>query len=428
MITMRTTACGTTSTRAKPELLTPSRFFIEGLGEEAERTTPVAWHSVGIPFDLEGEIADRIRSACLRRPYLSVRDELSRSRLVRAGVENEIAVVPDSALLLNRLFSGELLQRRLGYLKSIRAFPAESPPLVVQGSRALLPYADEIGRSLAYGLGGSDIPVLLLETGPCHGDGEFADAIAPFLPVGNVYRLPQAFVVEDVVAAIAHSRGFIGSSLHGSITAFVFDVPFSIINLSGYTKLAAFAEMAGAEAVLVSSPTDLSPSLARILAGEKARSDIRPLVGRIDAHFDHLTDLAMTAARVRRVESPATSSSNDVLRTALLDAEHRYESLRTAYDARGRSLLRERVRLMSLIEKHERTDGLQHVLDELARAQANLAGAHGEIERLSDDLARAESAYHAADQMMSLMRETRVFRYSAPLRRVWARMRATAFR
>ena len=81
---------------------------------------------------------------------------------------------------------------------------------------------------------------------------------------------------------------------------------------------------------------------------------------------------------------PCDTSSNAELRSALFEAEHRYESLRTAYDARGRSLLRERIRLMSLIEKHERTNGLQHVLDQLERTQASLA--------------RAESAYHTADQ------------------------------
>ena len=99
----------------------------------------------------------------------------------------------------------------------------------------------------------------------CHGDGEFADAIAPFLPIGPTYRLPQAFVVEDVVAAIAHSRGFVGSSLHGSITAFVFDMPFSILNLSGYTKLAAFAAMAGSEPR--SSLSDRSQSIPRARPG-----------------------------------------------------------------------------------------------------------------------------------------------------------------
>jgi polysaccharide pyruvyl transferase WcaK-like protein len=409
---------------SEAELLRPSRFFVEGLGE-AERATPVAWHSVGIPFDLEGEFADRIRAACSRRPYLSVRDEYSRSRLVRAGVEREIAVVPDSVLLLDRLFSREVLERRLGYLRSIGAFPAGRPPLVVQGSRVLLPYADEIGRSLAHVLGERDIPVLLLEIGPCHGDGEFADAIAPYLPNGSVFRLPQAFVVEDLVAAIAHSRGVVGSSLHGSITAFAFGIPFSIVNLAGFTKLSAFAEMAGAEATFVESPTDLGRSVARVLAGERARSDIRPLVDRVDTHFDHLADLALAAA-VRRqdAESPAASSSRDLLRSALDDAELRYESLRTAYDARGRSLLRERVRLMSLVENHERSNGLQHMQDELARAQASLVVAHRESEGLRTELARAEEAYRAAERTLALMRETRVFRYSAPFRRVWARIRA----
>ena len=151
---------------SEAERLRPSLFFIEGLGEQAERRTPVAWHSVGIPFDLEGELAERIRVACSRRPYVSVRDERSRARLIHAGVQSEVDVVPDSALLMRRLVPPDVLARRLDYLKAIHAFPDEGRPLVLQGSRALLPYADELGRCVATIVREQDIPVLLLETGP----------------------------------------------------------------------------------------------------------------------------------------------------------------------------------------------------------------------------------------------------------------------
>ena len=181
--TTSTTASGTTFRRSEAEHLRPSRFFIEGLGEQAERKTPVAWHSVGIPFELEGEFAERIRVACSRRPYVSVRDQRSRARLIRAGVQREVVVVPDSALLLRRLVPPDVLARRLDYLKAIHAFPDEGRPLVLQGSRALLPYADELGRSSR--------PWSASRTSPCcssrlscHGDGEFAEAIS-LLPAGR---------------------------------------------------------------------------------------------------------------------------------------------------------------------------------------------------------------------------------------------------
>lgn len=406
------------------ERLRPSQFFIEGLGEEAERRATVAWHSVGIPFDLEGEFAERVRAACQRRPYISVRDEGSRARLVRAGVERDVSVVPDSALVLKRLFAHDVLERRLGYLKAIRAFPTEGNPLALQGSRALLPHVEAIGRALAPMLEEEDVPVLLLETGPCHGDGEFADAISPYLPPDRTYRLPESVVVEDLVAAISHSRGFVGISLHGSITALAFDVPFAILDLVGYAKLSAFAQLVGAEAVHVTSSDDIASSVARVLARERSAADIRPLVARIDDHFDRLAELAEMSAKSRHGTNAVAAATGVPLRDARSDSELRYASLRTAYEARGRALVRERGRMMSLIERHERSDGLHHLADQLERSHARLAAAQEEIRRLHADLARART-FGLATRTRSFVR-SRVLRDDTPLGRVWGRMRGSS--
>ena len=78
----------------------PSDFFIE---------YPAVWHAVGIPFDFDAYEARVVREALAGREYVAVRDERSRTRLVAAGVTGEIAVVPDSAFLLDRLFPPETL-------------------------------------------------------------------------------------------------------------------------------------------------------------------------------------------------------------------------------------------------------------------------------------------------------------------------------
>ena len=48
--------------------------------------------------------------------------------------------------------------------------------------------------------------------------------------------------------------------------------------------------------------------------------------------------------------------------------------------------------MMSMIERHEQSDGLQHVLDQLERSRARLVAAQGEIGQLRADLARAGAA------------------------------------
>lgn len=403
--------------------LQPSRFFIEGLGEDVGATPPVAWHSVGIPFDLEGELARRVRDACAHRPYISVRDEHSRSRLVAAGVEREIAVVPDSALLIDRLFSKDLLAQRLEYLRAVGSYPAHGDaPLIVQGSRVLVPFADEIARALVHALANrKHVPILLLEAGPCHGDGEFADILAQFLPPERTYRMREGFVVEDVVAAIASAQGFLGLSLHGSLTAFACDVPFSTMNMVGYSKLSAWVEMAGAEATYITSIDQLGPAVERVLDGQRARGDLKPLRRAIDAHFDRIADLAQRRAQHQLRES----SELAVPTVALADSEQRDSLLRVAFEARGRALIRERARLVGLIEQCRRSQSLDEVRLDPEQTRARLTIALAEVERLQQDLRSAESAREAAEDAISLIEQTRLVRYSAPLRHVWSRVRAT---
>jgi len=370
------------------ERLRPSAFFIDGLGTELESHHPTAWHSVGIPFDFEGDEAERIRSALKTRAYVSVRDHLSRERLLRTGVEREIAVAPDSAFLVARILPERLLEKRLAYLRGIDSYPGDGePPLVVQANRAFLPHVDALGPALAAGLEDHPgVPIVLLEAGPCHGDGEFADAIAPFI-TGRVHRMPEGATVEDVVAAIASARGFVGSSLHGNIVSFAYGVPSAILNLLAYSKLDGFAALVQREEALVTSPIDIARAVRGILMQVPGHDDVRLVTPRIDAHFDALAEIAERSAAERVQASPpaARSSSAD----ALASAKEREAVLQRAFEARGRRLVEQRLRLVEQVEA-------------LAVGDARLANARGEIGRL---------------------KESRMFRYTQPLRTAYASLR-----
>jgi polysaccharide pyruvyl transferase WcaK-like protein len=408
--------------------LRPSAFFIDGPGPALEERCPVAWHSVGLPFDLEGEIAERVRSALERRAYVSVRDEISRERLVRAGVDREIAVVPDSALLVDRVVSEQQLERRLAYLRGIGSYPPSGRPLVVQGSRQLLPRVDDVARALTAALEeAGEVPILLLETGACHGDGEFADALEAVLP-RRVHRMPESPTVEDVVAAIVQSRGFAGLSLHGSLVAFARGLPTAILGLAGgYSKLAGFAALAGREDALVRSPDELLPALRRVLAGDGAGGDVAGLSRRIDAHFDVLAELAERSAAQR---SDGTGA----------DVASRGEAmLGRAFEGRGRRLVQQRLRLADEIEALERT--LREREERLAEVEAHAAARAEDAALATRRLAEVENAWSVATRRLAeveawaaataeehgrtkeelnRLQTSRLFRYTAPLRAAYA--------
>jgi len=350
-------------------LLRPSEYFVGGLGSKLERCCPVAWHAVGVPFELDGYARELVRSALPGRRYVSVRDEISRERLRQVVPDREIVLVPDSAFLLERLFSRDELEERRRRLRDKGEFPREARPLVLQGSVALLPFAASIADAAA----GIDCGVVLLSTGPCHGDDEFAAALAERLP--NAYRLGSDATLVDIAAAIAGASGFVGISLHGTITALVYDVPVVVVNPVGYTKLDGLAEVVGIPESVIHAVEELPEALRRL--DRSAPPQIAPLVQRVDAHFDALAEIAR--------ESVASRNG-----TAAIGARLAHLALRTAD------------------ERHE-----------LERQALDL-------ERHELDAVRAEQ--DALQRELHALRETRLFRYSEALQGAYDRLRGAAER
>jgi polysaccharide pyruvyl transferase WcaK-like protein len=264
------------------ERMAPSRYFVEGLGPLLEAACPVVWHGLGVPIEPTDEQALRLRDALGHRPYVSVRDEGSRARLAKAGVD-DVAVVPDSVLLLPRLLPRSPHRRRT---------------VVIQGCDLLVPYADDVAAGLArwWTRHPDHVPVLL-ETGRGRGDGDFADAIAPLLGRPS-YRVPATASVEDIAAVIGGSAVFVGSSLHGSITALAYDRPFVVVDIAPEPKLEAFAASVGATCRLARTGDEIADALDAPMPSLPLAS----LQARVDEHFDRIAALVSQARppRARR--------------------------------------------------------------------------------------------------------------------------------
>jgi lipopolysaccharide transport system ATP-binding protein len=390
-----------------PEELTdlgPSRYFIEGLGPELEAECPVLWHAVGLPFDIPSDQRLRYREALSGRPYVSVRDDISRERLAAAGVDRQVEVVPDPALLVNRLFPQELLDRRLRYLRAIGAYPVRGPALVVQGSRTLVESVPELAPAIAAVAEELGVPVAVVETGPSHGDGEFAEALAARLP-GETHRVTNVGV-EDLAAAIGASAGFIGNSLHGNITAFVYGRPHVILGMSGSSKLQGFAAMVEAEEALAERP-DAVPASFRAMAELGPRPDVLTgLQRRVEKGFDRLAEIARAAA-ARRIRPDAVARSAG-------EIDPHMTALYRAFEARGRRLALQRWRMADRVAEIDRQ--ARELAERLDRTEAQVA----ELKVRNEELDREVGGKQG--ELERLM-NTKTFRYTAGLRRGWARAR-----
>jgi hypothetical protein len=362
-------------------------FLVEGLGRELEEGCPIAWSAVSVAFDLEPEEAERLRPALAGRSYVSVRDETSRLRLRGAGIESEVALVPEPLLLLPRAFPPELLARRLEYLKHMEWYPRSGEPLVVQQSPALAEGADELAATVATALERSPIPVVLIDLGPGGGDSRLADALLrhPSVPI---FRLPADAAVSDLVAVLSHARAFLGTSVRASVACSAFGVPGLVVDRSFRTS--------SREAVL---------AIRRVLRAPRGTGAEPADLTKLDAHFDRLAGLA-EAGLVRRLRRVGVSEESLLAR--LRENERVLESWRTAYTARSQQVVDLRLRSATLGEKTQKLAAEVHALqEEAARRHHAWAAATAELaaEREQREMVSRELSSKLAESKSQARRE-----------------------
>ena len=297
---------------AEVELVQPSRWFLEGLGARREVACPVLWHAIGVPYDLDAAQAARVRAALAHRTPPVVRDARSRDRLLAAGVLPPVVVAPDSGLLVDRIFDPLDLARRRERL----GIPDGT--LVVQGCDLLVPSVVAIAASISRVAEAEGLEVTLVETGRCRGDGLFADALSAALGDRFHRRMPATADLADIAAVLASAALFVGSSLHGAITALVHRRPFVVVNLGDESKLRGFAASVGLEDHLVEDAAALEHAAARALARPVASSLVAGLQDAVDRHFDGLASGIVEAMEQRSPDERPPAPAAELAHTALL--------------------------------------------------------------------------------------------------------------
>jgi Polysaccharide pyruvyl transferase len=279
-------------------LLSIDRWFIDVLGA-SEAACPVAWHSPGVPVDLDADTAGRVRTALAGRAVVTVRDEPSRGRLEAAGVASAIEVVPDSAFLLPRVLAPERLAAHRDELRASGLYPDGGPVVVVQGNHTMSGLAPELARALRERV--PEARLVTVAVSPCHDDERFAAELAAAVD-GPTWSVPGDAPLEAVAAAIAGADCFVGVSLHGAITARVYGRPHVTYDPFGQAKLSGFADLIDAQG---SRATDAAAAAGivrdRLREGAAATPGTAAIDARIDRHFDRVAELVE-----RRAQSTTT--------------------------------------------------------------------------------------------------------------------------
>jgi len=179
--------------------------------------------SCGAPLDFSVEEKGRVRDVLENAAFLSVRDRQSRDKLQAAGVTREIHAVPDLIMTLSDYFD-PATERSKGQ-RLLTLFGVDTGKKIV--TFQCMPHAgepmEEIVAQLSRYRERADVEIVLLPLGYCHSDDRFLKRLSR--ESGGIFRYIGVRSIFDMLSVLAASDLFIGTSMHGNITALSYGIP-----------------------------------------------------------------------------------------------------------------------------------------------------------------------------------------------------------
>jgi len=183
----------------------------------------VSYLSCGVPHDFAPAEREKVRHTFERARFVYLRDEQSAEKLRRCGVRREIHVAPDLIVTLGEQFEHAAEARKGREILSKLGVNGERPVLCFQSNRYTGVREEELVEHLKRYRRRTGSEVILLPLGYCHGDHRFLRRLAK--KSGGAFKCVNAYSVFDIISVIAASDVFVGTSLHGNVTAFSFGIP-----------------------------------------------------------------------------------------------------------------------------------------------------------------------------------------------------------
>lgn len=199
----------------------PGPFLINR--DDLPGAPPVCYLSCGVPHEFSPAESGRVASTFDKANYIYLRDEQSSAKLMRAGVGRTIRVAPDLIVTLSDCFPHETELRRGRAILSRYGVDVGRPVLCFQSKPHTGFSPEEVVRQLTLYRQRTGAEVALLPLGYCHRDHHFLSEVAK--RAGGAFKFVGVRSVFDMMAVIAAGSVFVGTSMHGNITAFSYGLP-----------------------------------------------------------------------------------------------------------------------------------------------------------------------------------------------------------
>jgi polysaccharide pyruvyl transferase WcaK-like protein len=258
----------------------------------ASEKVPVCWNAPGVPGAFASEQHSFVRDCIDRSSYVSVRDEQSRKFLLEAHPDAIISVFPDPAWEISNLWTNNQLEESYEEAFSKRGQKRPRRSIAVHLNLRYLASAsnqtiagclDKIAKKFK-------ARIVLLAIGPCHQDDALARIIGGFMKTSPLI-IDRPNSLKEITSCIAHSEAYIGSSMHGLITASSFCVPGICLTSGEKPKFQGLREQLNQEDMWSQSWETIPKQLLSLDLDQKKlqlRELRQRMLEKVDQHWKHI--------------------------------------------------------------------------------------------------------------------------------------------
>jgi hypothetical protein len=227
----------------------------------------IVYCSCGVPFKFPSEKSDAIREAFEAADFIYLRDIASRDKLREIGVNCNIEVAPDLIVTLSDFF--DMKEERSKGIALLGRYRVDiSKDIICFQSCPQKRNLDEILFQLGELKKRTGAEIVLMPIGYCHKDDVFLQKVAK--SSGGSFKYIGPGSIYEMISILAASNCFIGTSMHGNITAFSFGIPhlfgpigvdkaegfLNMVGLGAEFKLGSWSQLVDKHAMITSLPRD----------------------------------------------------------------------------------------------------------------------------------------------------------------------------
>ena len=271
----------------------PGYLWQEPIRIAKKENIKVFINCIGVSEDFSKSKSEEIESYIQKSEYVSVRDSFSQKRLYSAGILNA-SCVADNLWYMNQMYPKAQLASMRQELEKRFGIDLTTPYLVAQygTTRNAKLFAEQLQEIKAR----TGHRICLMAVNYCHEDREGMRLLAEQgngeFETWNMYLQPP-----EMMAVISGAHAFLGTSLHGNLTAASYDVPFIGLDMyaSFVSKMDGIFSMVGCEDYLVPNEAGIAAAyFAREKDSQLSSSiavKIQEIQHRLDDHFKKMAEI-----------------------------------------------------------------------------------------------------------------------------------------